>query len=181
MKVILRQDIPKLGKDGEIVQVANGYARNFLFPRNYAVSATPALVKEHKAQEERAAANSAKQLSAAQAEAAKIDGKTVTIIAKVGANSKLYGSINPQDIIDRIHSDFGVTADKRRVALVEPIKSLGEYNIGVRLHNDVSVSINVVVTTEEEIARKAAAAEAAAIAAAREEIAEASAEAETTD
>ena len=167
MKVILQQDIPKLGKDGEIVQVANGYARNFLFPRNYAVSATSALVKEHQLRLDRESAKSASLVKAAQADAVKIDGKTITIIAKVGSNSKLYGSITSQDIVDRVQAEFGVSADKRRVALVDPIKVLGEYNIAIRLHTDVAVTVTVSVTTEEELAKKLAAEAAAAEVAAK--------------
>ncbi len=167
MKVILQQDIPKVGKDGEIVQVANGYARNFLFPRKYAVSATSALVKEHQARMDRESTKTATQLKAAQQDASKIDGKTITIIAKVGSNSKLYGSITSQDIVDRIQAEFGVAADKRRVALVDPIKVLGDYNIAIRLHTDVTVTLTVSVTTEEELAKKVAAEAIAAEAAAK--------------
>jgi large subunit ribosomal protein L9 len=162
MKVILQQDIPKVGKGGDIVTVADGYARNFLLPRKYAVSATGGALKEHQARAAREKERTAGQLQGAQASASKLEGKSVTILTKVGTGTKLYGSVTSQDVADAVEKETGVKVDKRRVALVDPIKTLGEYTIAVRLHADVTVNLKVIVTTEEEIARKKAAEAAAA-------------------
>lgn len=162
MKVILQQDIPKVGKGGDIVTVADGYARNFLFPRKYAVAATGGALKEHQARATREKERSSGLLQGAQANATKLQGLTVTILSKVGTGTKLYGSVTSQDVADAVQKLTGVAVDKRRVALVDPIKTLGEYTIAVRLHSDVTVNLKVLVTTEEELARRKAAEAAAA-------------------
>ncbi len=162
MKVILQQDIPKVGRGGDIVTVADGYARNFLFPRKYAVRASGGALKEHEARATREKERSSGLLSGAQANAAKLQGKSVTILSKVGTGTKLYGSVTAQDVADAVQKEIGVSVDKRRVALVDPIKMLGEYTIAVRLHSDVTVNLKVLVTTEEELGRRKAAEAAAA-------------------
>jgi ribosomal protein L9 len=168
MKVILQQDIPKVGRGGDIVTVADGYARNFLFPRRYAVPATGGALKEHEARAAREKERSAGLLQGAQANAAKLEGRTVTILTKAGTGTKLYGSVTSQDVADAVQKEAGVTVDKRRIALVDPIKNLGEYKVPVRIHSDVTVNLKVLVTTEEELAKKKAAEAAAAAKAAAE-------------
>lgn len=175
MKVILQRDIPKVGKDGDIVSVADGYARNYLFPRQYAVPATGGALKEHAARIAREKEREAKQVHLAQASAENIKERTVTIIGKAGTGTKLYGSITAQDVASAIAEQLKVTVDKRRVGMADPIKNLGTYTVPVRLHSDISVSILVEVVTEEELQRRKAAAEAAAQAAAEALAAEASA------
>jgi large subunit ribosomal protein L9 len=168
MKVILQREVPKLGKLGEIVNVADGYARNYLFPRQLAVTAKGGALKEHEARAAREKERGTKNLESAQAGASKLEGLTLTLIAKVGSGTKLYGSITSQDVADEIAKKSGVTIDKRRVGLVDPIKTLGTYTIPVRLHSDVAVPIIVEVMTEDQIERRKvemAAAEAAAAAA----------------
>ena len=151
MKVILQRDIPKVGRHGEVVNVADGYARNYLFPRQLAVSATGGALKAHQARMERDKERSAKQLGDAQSQADKLQGLSLTIIGKVGAGTKLYGSITAQDVADEIERQTKVTIDKRRVGLVDPIKTLGSYNVPVRLHSDVTVPVIVEVVTEEQL------------------------------
>lgn len=177
MKVILQRDVPKVGKGGELVTVADGFARNYLFPRGYAVLATPGARKEietraayEKQREERARG---KAVDAAQ----KIEGLTLTVIGKVGAGTKLYGSVTAQDVAEGIQRQTGVTVDKRRVGLVDPIKNLGAVKVPVRLYGDVTVDVTVDVTTEDELARRKARAEAAAKAEAEAAAAAAAAEA----
>ncbi len=165
MKVILQRDIPKVGKDGDIVSVADGYARNYLFPRQYAVPATGGALKEHAARIAREKEREAKQVHLAQASAENIKERTVTIIGKAGTGTKLYGSITAQDVASAIAEQLKVTVDKRRVGMADPIKNLGTYTVPVRLHSDISVSIIVEVVTEEELQRRRAAAEAAEAAA----------------
>jgi large subunit ribosomal protein L9 len=187
MKVILQRDIPKLGKGGDIVNVADGYYRNYLAPRSYAVSATGGALRQHTARVEHEKSRTANLLHSAQADASKLENYNITIIGKANTGStKLYGSITVQDIADTIAKETGVTVDKRRVGLLDPIKNLGDYTVSVRLHNDVSISIPVAVLTEEQLEKRkiqeAAAAEAAKLAAAKAEAeaASAAASAETT-
>ena len=168
MKVILQRDVPKLGKDGEIVNVADGYARNYLFPRQVAVAATGGALRAYQARANREKERGSKALEEAETGAGKLEGLVITVVGKVGSGTKLYGSVTAQDIVEAIQQERGVTVDKRRVGLIDPIKTLGTYSVPVRLHTDVSTSITVEVMTEEQIERRkidAAKAEAAAAAA----------------
>ena len=158
MKVILQRDIPKVGKGGDVVTVADGYARNYLFPRQYAVAATGGALKEHTARVDHEKSKSASLLKGAQSDASKLQDANLIIMSKTGSTGKLYGSITAQDLADLIAKENGVTVDKRRIGLADPIKSLGEYKISVRLHTDVSVNVSVLVTTEEDLAKRKAAA-----------------------
>ena len=172
MKVILQRDIPKLGKGGDIVNVADGFARNYLFPRQYAVAATGGALKEHNARAAREKEKGARSLQDAQVHASRLEGLSLTLIGKVGSGTKLYGSITAQDVAEAIARKQGVEVDKRRVGLADPIKNLGSYVVPVRLHSDITISVQVEVLTEEECERRekqaavaaAAAAEAAAAA-----------------
>jgi len=144
MKVILLKDITESGKRGDIINVSDGYARNYLFPRKLAVIADDGALKNldaaHKLEEKR----SEKLIAAANALKASLEGKNVVIEAKSGAG-KLYGRITYQDIADAIGSKLGVNVDKRKINLVDPIKQLGDYNVTVKLHKDVSVELKVSV------------------------------------
>jgi len=145
MKIILQQDVAKVGKEGEVVNVADGYARNYLFPRNLAVAASGGALKIHRvrvAQEEKRT----EQLKAkADQDAATLTDKTVTIPARAGESDRLYGSITSQDIADAIKSSLNVTVDKRKVNLTDPIKALGTFTVPVKLHRDVTVPLTVQV------------------------------------
>jgi large subunit ribosomal protein L9 len=181
MKVILQRDVPKVGKGGEIVNVADGYARNYLFPRKYAVPATGGFLKEHQSRAEHDKVREARLHQMAEGAASKLEGLSVIIKGRVGSGTKLYGSVTAQDVAEAIKEATGVEVDKRRVGLVDPIKTLGVYPIPVRLASDISVIVNVDVTTEQELerrAREAAAAQAAADAAA--EAADSESEAQDT-
>jgi large subunit ribosomal protein L9 len=168
MKIILQRDVPKLGKGGDIVTVADGYARNYLFPRAYAVSATGGALREHSARADREKTRSANQLQSAQVDAEKLNGLNLVIIGKANPGStKLYGSITSQDVADQIAKETGVMVDKRRIGLLDPIKQLGDYRVGVRLHNDVTVNVPLAVLTEEGLVKRRAAEAVAAEAAAK--------------
>ncbi len=147
MKVILLQDIKETGKQGDVIAVSDGYARNYLFPRKLATEAAGGALKNleiKKALEER---RGEKLLQQAQREQATLENKTVTLHAKTGAG-KLYGRITSQDIADAISRDLGVKIDKRKVGVEAPIKALGEYDVPLRLHRDVTVPIKVAVVAE---------------------------------
>lgn len=188
MKVILQRDIPKVGKGGDIVTVKDGYARNYLFPRLYAVAATGGALREHEARAKREAEREARNVGQAKAGAEKMQDLTLTIIGKVGTGTKLYGSITAGDLAEAIQKECGVAVDRRRIGLADPIKNLGIYTVPIRLHTDYVVSVKVDVVSPEELERRRiqaakeaeaarVAAEAAAAAAAAE--AEKAAEAET--
>src|SRR5215475_2688806 len=132
MKVILQRDVPKLGKDGEIVNVADGYARNYLFPRQIAVAATGGALREYQARAAREKERGAKALKDAETGAIKLEGLVITVIGKVGSGTKLYGAVTVQDVVDAIQKERGIAVDKRRVGLVDPIKTLGIYSVPVR-------------------------------------------------
>lgn len=161
MKVILLRDIPKVGKNGDVVNVADGYGRNYLFPRGYAVAAVGGALKDHDARLARESERGSRALGSAQADAAKLTGATVQIIGRAGAGTKLYGSITASDVSAAIQTATGVTVDRRRIGLADPIKSLGDYSVPVRLHSEVIVDVRVSVLTEEELAKRQAQADAA--------------------
>lgn len=145
MKVIMQQDLDKVGRENEIVTVADGFARNYLFPRSLAVKAEGGALKAlqlRQAQEERRAEKLRAQADQA---AAQLQDKSVTIAARTGANDRLYGSITSSDIADAIKTSLGVAVDRRKVQLADPIKAMGTYTVGVKLHRDVSVPVTVQV------------------------------------
>jgi len=147
MEVILREDIESLGTRGQVVKVANGYARNFLLPRKMAVAATESN-KKIVEQERQAHLRKEAKLSSEAADLAKLmDGLTVTIKQKAGENDHLFGSVTAQDVIDGLAKQ-GYTVDRKKLSM-DPIKQLGEYKVPVKLHKDVTAEINVVVAREE--------------------------------
>lgn len=148
MKVILQQDIEKVGRDGEVVTVADGYARNYLFPRKLAVQAVGGALKNvqmRQAQEER---RSEKLRTEAEQARTQLEGKTVEITARAGAGDRLYGSITAQDIAQAIRARLGVTVDKRKVQLKDPVKTMGRHTVAVKLHRDITVPVTVEVVRE---------------------------------
>lgn len=143
MKVILSKDIAKVGHEGEIVSVSDGYARNFLLPRGLAVEAVGGVLKsyeQHQAAQERKAE---KLVAEAQAAQSALDGRAVTIAAKSGVGERLYGSITAADIAGAIRSELGVAVDKRKIGLIDPIKTVGSYTVPVKLHREISVTLTV--------------------------------------
>jgi large subunit ribosomal protein L9 len=147
MKIILMEDVAALGKRGEVREVANGYARNYLLPKKMALPATPGNVKnlEHlKRQRERA---ESKVREAAQATADRIAGLTLSVATRASDDGRLFGSVSVQDIVEFLGRNQ-VTVEKRRVQLDEAIKALGEYEVPIRLHQDVAATLKVSVTRE---------------------------------
>ncbi len=144
MKVILKQSVPKVGKENQVVTVANGYARNFLFPRGLAILADKTQVKALEIRKTRMAAKVAEGVAAAQALKEKLEGQTVKIEGKVGRDAgKLFGAITAQDVANAVAAQLGTTLDKRQVALVQPIKRLGVFPVMLDLHPEVDATVNV--------------------------------------
>ncbi len=147
MQVILREDIENLGKIGDLVKVADGYARNYLVPKKKAIEATSDNVHAMDHAKKMVADRLRKVKKEAAAEADQIKGLAVEIRAKVGEEGKLFGSVTSMDIADAMKAK-GVNVDKRKIALEEPIKRVGEYTITVKLHADVSADFKVTVVAE---------------------------------
>jgi len=148
MKVILQKDVKNLGKKGQVVEVAEGYARNFLMPRGLAVEANEGNLRQVEQMKKAEAAKNARELQLAQAVAAQLAGKGITIRAKVGGAGKLFGSITAQEIAEQIKEQFAVDIDKRKIDLKEPIKSLGSYSVTARIHPEVHFAFKVEVVPE---------------------------------
>ncbi len=146
MKVILLQDVKELGRKGEIKEVAEGYARNFLLPRGLAVEATPANLKRHQHDEKKKEDRLAKVLAEAEKTAKQLDGMVLEIVARAGEGGRLFGSVTSSDIARELQKKK-VTVDRRRIELEEPLKSLGSYRVRVRLHQNVAATLQVIVKT----------------------------------
>lgn len=144
MKVVLTQDVKGLGKKGELVTAAEGYARNFLFPRKLAMEANAQAMSELKNREASEKFKHDTEVANAKAAAAKLEGKTVRLSAKAGANGKLFGSVTAKDVADAISNEFKIELDKRKVT-VEDIKIFGTYPVEVKLYNGISASMYVTV------------------------------------
>lgn len=152
MKVILTRDVPKVGKDGEIVTVADGYARNYLFPRQLAVVAKGAAMKQHTNRLNREATRGAAQLSTAQQNAEKLRDRQFQILAKASPRStRLFGSVTEADVAEVIRKSTGVDVDKRKISLIDPIKMTGVYELTAKLHTDVVVPFTIDVVTPEQL------------------------------
>ncbi len=148
MQVILREDIEKLGKIGDLVKVANGYARNFLVPNKKAIEATPDNLNAMNHAKKMVSDRIRKIKKDATAEAGRLRGLAVIIKAKTGEEGKLFGSVTSMDIADAVKAR-GVEIDKRKIVLDEPIKRLGDYTVSVKLHGDIHEDIKVSVIAEE--------------------------------
>jgi large subunit ribosomal protein L9 len=149
MKVILKQDIEKLGKAGDVVKVAPGYGRNYLIPKRFALEATPGNVKNAEIEKLAQARRDHRDKEAATILAREIIKQSVTVRRKSGEGGALYGSVTALDIAEFLNSRK-IEIDKRKIQLEEPIKTIGEYDVPIRLHRDVTVPIKVIVEAEPE-------------------------------
>ena len=148
MEVILREDVDKLGNRGSVVKVADGYARNFLLPKRLAVAATDANRKIVEQEREAHLRREAKEKTDAQDLSKLMGGVKLTFRQKVGENNQLFGSVTAKDIADALEAQrFHI--ERRKVQLDEPIRTLGDHKVTVRLHRDVSTQIDVVVEAEQ--------------------------------
>ena len=144
MKVVLKQDVKGLGKKGELVNASDGYARNFLFPKNLAVEANAQNMSELKIREQAEKFKIATETAAAKANAEKMAGKTIKITAKAGANGKLFGSVTSKELAEKIADEFGVKVDKKKI-VVDDIKQFGTFEFEVKLYTGISAKLFVMV------------------------------------
>lgn len=144
MKVILTDDMKNLGHRGDVVNVASGYARNYLLPKELAFPATPGNVKRLEQEKHRYDAKVSKEKDGAESVAKSLDGMTITLKKKAGDHDALYGSVTSSDLAEAM-AQKGITVDKRRIEIEEPIKRLGKHTVHVKLHRDVTVAIVVEV------------------------------------
>ena len=147
MEVILREDVPSLGKVGDLVRVKPGYARNFLLPRDLAYEATEGNKKRIASEQKAKAAKAIEEKAQADAAAAKLSSVQLTLKGKAGEEGKLFGSITSQDIADAL-AKAGHTVDKRKIVLDHPLKTLGFHSVAVRLHHDVHAELKVNIVAE---------------------------------
>jgi large subunit ribosomal protein L9 len=148
MEVILRDHVENLGRRGEIVKVADGYARNYLLPRKLALPATDANRKWVERERKIAEVRDSEERASSEAIASRLSALELTITRKVGENDQLYGSVTNSDIADLLKQK-GFEIDRRKILLPDPIKQLGETTVPVKLHRDVTAQLRVTVAKEE--------------------------------
>ena len=137
MKVILLEDVKSLGKKGEIVNVNDGYARNFILKKNLGLEATGKNLNDLKLQQQNAAKVAKEKLEAAQALAKDLEDKSVTVKIQAGVEGKVFGSISSKEIALEAKKQLGMDMDKKKIVIPDAIKSLGTYNVNIKLHKDV--------------------------------------------
>ncbi len=146
MKLILTQDVKGQGKKDQIIEVSDGYARNFLIPRGLAIPADAKSMNDVKNREDSRLHKIETEKAAAKEIAAKLEKITVKIVGQAGSDGRLYGSVTAKDIADALQKQFGIIIDKRKLTLTENIKSFGTYNTEVKLYTDVVGKVKVTVS-----------------------------------
>ncbi len=146
MKVILTQDVKSQGKKDQIIEVSDGYARNFLFPKKLAIPADAKAINEAKNKEASRLHKIEVEKQQALELAAKLDTILVKIVSKSGTDGRLYGAVTPKDVADALAKDFSLEVDKRKISIPEPIKSFGRFELEVKLYNEVTGKIHLLVT-----------------------------------
>jgi large subunit ribosomal protein L9 len=147
IQVVLQQDVDKLGKSGDLVRVRPGFARNYLLPRDLAVPATSAAVHRIEHEKAVALARAEKAKKEAREAAAKLSAVSVKVAVKAGEDGKLFGSVTTKDIEAALHAQ-GITVDRRKIQLAEPIKTTGTFEVAIKLVSDVSATVKVEVVTK---------------------------------
>ena len=149
MKVILQQDVRGQGKKGQMIEVAEGYARNFLLPRKLAVPATADAVNTMKLKEKAKKAEDARLKAEAEAIVEKLKNSPVKVTARAGANGKLFGAVTSKEVSDALQSQHGIELAKQKIVLDEPIKAYGSYELKAKLGYEVSGTVYVMVVEEK--------------------------------
>ena len=145
MKVILQQDVKNLGKKGDLVNASDGYARNFLFPKGLAIEANSSAMNDFNNKEASKKFHKAEEIKAAQADAAKLDGKTFKLTAKAGANGKLFGSVTSKDVSKQIKAELGIDIDKRKIVMPD-VKAFGTVQAEIKVYQGISAKVFVQVS-----------------------------------
>lgn len=143
MKVILVQDVKGVGRKDELVDVSEGYARNFLIPRGLALEANAANLKQHEQRQKRAAAKQAREEAEAREAAEKLAERPLVLKVKAGEGGRLFGSVTSSDIAEQIEKQMGLTVDRRRIELDEPLKTVGSHKVTIRLYPGVQAELQV--------------------------------------
>jgi len=143
MKVILTQDVKNLGKEGDVKDVSDGYARNYLIPKGLVVEATKANLKEKEDQASRLQKQKDREKTEAEALHERLNGKSITLTARCGGGDKLFGAVTSKEIADTLNKQFKVKLDKKKVDLGEPIKHLGEYPVKIKIYPQIQAEITV--------------------------------------
>ena len=149
MKVILQQDVRGQGKKGQMIEVAEGYARNYLLPRKLAVPATADAMNTMRLQEKAKKAEEARLKAEAEAMVEKLKGAVVKVGAKAGANGKLFGAVTSKEVSDALQSQHGIELAKNKIVMDEPIKSYGSYELKAKLGFEISGTVYVIVAEEK--------------------------------
>ena len=149
MKVILLADVKGQGKKDQMVEVSDGYARNFLFPKKLAIPADAKSINEIKNKESSKQHKIDTERAAAKEIAAKLENITLVFEYAAGSDSKLYGSVTNKDLSDKLSSAYGISIDKRKIALAEPVKTFGTFSADAKLYTDVSAKIKFTVTSKK--------------------------------
>jgi large subunit ribosomal protein L9 len=148
VRVVLRDDVDNVGRKGDLIEVADGFARNYLVPRGLAMKATKGVVQQAEAMRRSREASETREREAAQALADQLTGHRIEVRARAGEGGRLFGSVTNVDIIDAVRAQAGVELDRRKTQLAEPLKELGASEVPVKLHSDVEVTLTVDVVAE---------------------------------
>jgi large subunit ribosomal protein L9 len=148
VRVVLRDDVENIGRKGDLIEVTDGFARNFLVPRGLAMKATKGVVQQAEAMRRNREARDARDREAAQALADQLSGQRIELRARAGEGGRLFGSVTSADVVDAVRVQTGVELDRRKTQLAEPLKELGAVEVPVKLHTDVEVNLTVDVVPE---------------------------------
>ncbi len=148
MRVVLRDDVENIGRKGDLIEVTDGFARNYLVPRGLAMKATKGVVQQAEAMRRNREARDARDREAAQALADQLSGQRIELRARAGEGGRLFGSVTSADVVDAVRAQTGVELDRRKTQLAEPLKELGAVEVPVKLHSDVEVTLTVDVVPE---------------------------------
>jgi large subunit ribosomal protein L9 len=148
VRVVLRDDVENIGRKGDLIEVTDGFARNYLVPRGLAMKATKGVVQQAEAMRRNREARDARDREAAQALADQLSGQRIQLRARAGEGGRLFGSVTSADVVDAVRAQTGVELDRRKTQLAEPLKELGAVEVPVKLHSDVEVTLTVDVVPE---------------------------------
>ncbi|MDR1979833.1 MAG: 50S ribosomal protein L9 [Synergistaceae bacterium] len=145
MQIILKKDVNKIGKSGQLLEVSDGYARNFLFPRDLAEEATIGKIADLKARQQNQKAKEAKEKQTSEEDKIRLQGKVVRVFASAGENGKLFGSVTTAQIAEALEAQYRIKIDKRNIKLAEPVKQSGNHAVSIRLYAGVQADMTLSV------------------------------------